>query len=373
MLDPTGGIVTSAVAAKATQTIVKSSLIATVWDSVVDFAVDQAKSHGKNEFTKRIEGLRSDTRLRKQIQTALERAVIRWVDGSPDTELVSAVAQSTTFADLPSVQTAIRTIARSPFDNTAASTLTTSFRQVLPTDFDDHRIDRGVKEFLDALREEFAAVSTLQQTLSVQAAIQSNRSIERIETLLQQLLDGPQSSAETLQDYLTWVIDQHRYLDPRGSRQTVRQVQVPLDEIYVSLRAEEEPALSVSDRYLYEDDLAELQNRGDLLGEELEDLRENILARYLKHEQPSRRGQATELNVLVNTHPKLVILGDPGAGKTHSPCANPKQKSKDWAKPASPSSCASPPTPNTATAAVSATSFPSASVVNRRRKPPSPS
>ncbi|MBV7326786.1 hypothetical protein KFU94_00710 [Chloroflexi bacterium TSY] len=81
MLDPTGGIVTSAVAAKATQTIVKSSLIATVWDSVVDFAVDQAKSHGKNEFTKRIEGLRSDTRLRKQIQTALERAVIRSLGG----------------------------------------------------------------------------------------------------------------------------------------------------------------------------------------------------------------------------------------------------------------------------------------------------
>ena len=43
---------------------------------------------------------------------------------------------------------------------------------------------------------------------------------------LRRMKAGPTSTEQTLRDYLHWVIDQHYYLDPRGTMQTAWQVQV---------------------------------------------------------------------------------------------------------------------------------------------------
>ncbi len=125
----------------------------------------------------------------------------------------------------------------------------------------------------------------------------------------------PAPQEETLQKYLSWVIDQHRYLNPRGAMQTVRQVQVLLEEVYVSLEAEAEAPLSTLDRRLYEGELEDALMIRGYLPEEKEDLRENMLAKFARDE-PCPSGKAEELGVLVKQNPKLVILGDPGAGKT---------------------------------------------------------
>src|SRR5688572_19713479 len=95
-------------------TIGKSSLVNTLRDGAVDFLADKAKGIAGDEITNKIETLRSDAKLNRQIQKALERAAQRWAEDSPDDELVSAVAKSTTFSDLPSIQKAVREIAQNP-------------------------------------------------------------------------------------------------------------------------------------------------------------------------------------------------------------------------------------------------------------------
>ena len=314
------------VAKAATKAVVKSSLVESFRDGVVDFLADQAKDLGKKEISERIAKLRSDAKLRGQIQEALERATERWARDHPDRDLVAAVAQSTRFVDLPSVGEAVRMVARRPFDPVASETLRGKFEEVLPPRFEVERVKRGVAALLESLREEFAGVPALQQTRAVVEAIETARNtreiaentaaLGRIETLLEQMVAGPSATEETLQGYLAWVVDQHRYLDPRGVRQTVRQVQVLLEDIYVSLTAEAEPALSASDRRLYEHELEALLAREDLRPEEKEDVRENLLARYAQAEEARPRGETVDLAKLVREHEKMVILGDPGAGKT---------------------------------------------------------
>ena len=69
---------------KVTQAIVKTSLIESIRDGIVDFLVDQAKDLGKKEISDRIAKLRSDAKLRKQIQQAMKRAVERWATDCPE-------------------------------------------------------------------------------------------------------------------------------------------------------------------------------------------------------------------------------------------------------------------------------------------------
>ena len=311
---------------KVVQAIAKASLVDSIRDGFVDFLAETAKGVGKKEISDRIARLRSDAKLRAQIQEATERAAERWAADYPDRGLVGAVAESTRFADLPSVQEAIRTMARQPFDPVAAETLQGRFGEVLPPGFEEARVERGVATLLGFLQEEFAGIPALQQAQAVAAAIRTARGTEqiaehtealaRIERLLGQMLAGPTPTEETLRGYLSWVIDQHRYLDPRGAMQTVRQVQVRMNDVYVSLTAEAEPALSEIDRRLYREELEALLAREDLRAEEKEDLRENLLARYLQVEGSHPGGKRVDLTGLVREHAKVVILGDPGAGKT---------------------------------------------------------
>jgi len=312
MVDPlvVGGLVT---------TVGKSSLGKTLRDGVVNFLADKAKDVAGDELKGRIEALRSDAKLNKQIQSALERATQRWAEDSPDDDLITAVAKNTTFTDVPSVQETIREIASNPFTKSTAKTLQGGFKDVLPARFEEERIERGVGEFLNILREEFVAIPALQPTLQTFASLNTANAtavLPTIKKLLEELIKGPSATEETLQNYLTWLIDQHRYLDPKGTMQTTRQVQVFLDEVYVSLEAEEEEPLSGIDRKLYEEELKALEERENVRPEEREDFLENLQAKFIKDEERKISSKPVELAELARNHEQIVILGDPGAGKT---------------------------------------------------------
>lgn len=81
-------------------------------------------------------------------------------------------------------------------------------------------------------------------------------------------------------DYLRSVFRENEYLDPRGIRQIVRPVVLPLDEVYVSLKVEQERDWSNRLR----------PNEGDRI--------------------------TLDLPTVIRQKPRLVVLGDPGAGKT---------------------------------------------------------
>ena len=136
-----------AIAARLAQTIVKTTLIDSIRDGVVDFLTDQTKDLGKKEISDRITQLRSDARLRSQIQQARARAVKRWASDHHDRDLVAAVAQSTTFTDLPSVQEAMRAVAQNPFNPIAAKTLWGKFDHILPPRFELVRVEQGISSY----------------------------------------------------------------------------------------------------------------------------------------------------------------------------------------------------------------------------------
>ena len=304
------------------KSLVSSTLIDTLRDGLVDFVLEQGKDLIKDELKGKFASLRSDAGLRRQIATAVQAAADRWYEQAANKELVRAVNESTHFADLDSVQQAMRQLARHPSAPIAAATLRGKFAEVLPARFEPERIELGVKEYLDILSDELIAIPALQQTQAAYAQIHNERNTAMIAVksaiiadLLEQLLAAPKPTAQTLGVYLKRVIDQHRYLDPRGSMQTVRQVQVLLEEVYVSLAAEAEPELSAADRHLYERDLREFMQRHESEAADQDDLRENLLAKYTGRLAPPDR-KPVELAELVRSHARLVILGDPGAGKT---------------------------------------------------------
>ncbi|HEX5495573.1 MAG TPA: HEAT repeat domain-containing protein [Mycobacteriales bacterium] len=108
-------------------------------------------------------------------------------------------------------------------------------------------------------------------------------------------LDAGRATDGTLWDYLRWTIDRNLYLDPRGTFQTQRQVQLKLDRVYVSLDASR---------------VADLNHR---------DRGEPATADALDPAMTIPRGGpevVLSLHEAVAAHPRLVVLGNPGGGKT---------------------------------------------------------
>jgi HEAT repeat protein len=300
-------------------------LVNSIRDAVVDFLTEQTKNTGKQEFANRIARLRSDAVLAQQIQKSIERTAKRWMEDYSDRELVAAIAIDTSFVDLPAVHTAIRQIIWNPFDPVPAEVLRDKVSQVLPVRFERQRVEAGITAFLEILREELVGISDLRGIFGIVAEIQTARATEkvadlatalpRIESLLARIEQGPVPTDQTLRDYLIWVMDQHRYLDPRGTMQTIRQAQVRLDEIFVSLEGSTEPVANSVDRNLLEDEIENWMKRDDLSLEEKQNLREHLLNPAL-YVTASHEEDSVELVDLVRQEPKLVILGDPGSGKT---------------------------------------------------------
>ncbi len=117
-----------------------------------------------------------------------------------------------------------------------------------------------------------------------------------------------EQKAQAIAAYLDHLIERNTDLYPRGVMQTVRQVSLRLDEVYVSLKAERE--LRGRER------LHQLAHY-----EDLEDLWQGPGGRRLPEAFVERladapRKEEAELYDAVREHARMVVLGDPGAGKT---------------------------------------------------------
>jgi HEAT repeat protein/energy-coupling factor transporter ATP-binding protein EcfA2 len=171
-------------------------------------------------------------------------------------------------------------------------------------------------DFLGTLARELKAESDLRE-------INDSRALDQIaeNTLaLCQQVEANRATRGTCRDYLNWIVAQHRYLDPRGIPQTHRQVQVKLDEVYISLRAQFDETPGAVDRRLLEQEIKELEAAiavSQLPVEEMENLREQLFARF-EQRQPHKSAlhNVVELAEVVKQNDRLVILGDPGSGKT---------------------------------------------------------
>jgi predicted NACHT family NTPase len=98
-------------------------------------------------------------------------------------------------------------------------------------------------------------------------------------------------------------------------------VQVKLDEVYISLRAQREKAPGEVDRRLLDQEMAKLEEkivRGKLPTEEIEDQQEHLMARLESHilDTKNAPGEIIELSDAAKRHDRLVMLGDPGSGKS---------------------------------------------------------
>lgn len=93
-------------------------------------------------------------------------------------------------------------------------------------------------------------LSTLAHQLKMQEALSGlndSRTFEQLAQNVQALLEkfeADKATPGTRRDYLGWLITRNMYIDPRGTFQTQGQVQVKLDEVYVSLRAQQIDRLS---------------------------------------------------------------------------------------------------------------------------------
>ncbi len=118
----------------------------------------------------------------------------------------------------------------------------------------------------------------------------------------------PKQLRDACNKYLQYLIEANSYIDPRGIMQTRRSVALKLDDVYVSLNIEPD-VLTIDAGIARRQMLADARN---MLGEsEAEDKvhTETINEAYLRQEP-------IELATAVRENTRLIILGDPGTGKT---------------------------------------------------------
>jgi len=103
-------------------------------------------------------------------------------------------------------------------------------------------------DFLEDLAHQLKGKDDLRE-LNISRAL--DQTTEALQALRQQF-GAEKATPGTWRDYLRWLNDRNFYLDPRGTYQTQRQVQLRLADVYISLQAQYGEATNVVDRRLYQ-------------------------------------------------------------------------------------------------------------------------
>jgi LuxR family glucitol operon transcriptional activator len=132
--------------------------------------------------------------LKRSLDAAVRRAEQRFASEyrAQDAELADALATQTRFADLPSVQSALRELVARPFHDPAApvAVLQRSFADVLPERTDRARVDAAVSKFLGYLGQEALYIPQLQQLYGLAFQKASAESSRRIAASAEALVQG---------------------------------------------------------------------------------------------------------------------------------------------------------------------------------------
>jgi HEAT repeat protein len=241
-----------------------------------------------------------DLSTRKQIKNAIQSAVDRFEAEYPDKGLSSALVTNVAFFTLPSVQAGIQEYLTHPLSKSPELKIKESLSSLLSKPADNEKVIEATQHFLRLLRQELENVPKLQgllqlavgeKILDTLTAIQENTKVTH-----------PDFERER-RKYLQYIIDTHRYIDPRGVIQSRDSFSQKLDDVYVQVTAKKEKAGNkrprLDEKALQSD--AERFNRTD----QGTDPAFSMI-----------NAENVDLAMTLRENTKLIILGEPGAGKT---------------------------------------------------------
>ncbi|HRF48815.1 MAG TPA: HEAT repeat domain-containing protein [Anaerolineales bacterium] len=280
----------------------------------------------------------TEAELQAELNAAARRAEARWVLAYPERDLVDVVAGNS-LAGLGSVQDALRQMATSPAQPVVQAALRAGLAPLLPAGYPSERAERALADYLDFLRQELVNVDQFREKLQALASLALEREarataahtaqiaagVDRLVSLAQEARRNETPGDEPLADlearYRAMVAAEFEYLDFKGQVDTAEPLRLPLEKVYVQLRAvanvPERDEFTAEERRLLRDlEGAEAAERGDslrLVREaqlHLESLRRERWSRDRLERFPIAEALAA------TDRPGLVILGDPGSGKT---------------------------------------------------------
>lgn len=163
-------------------------------------------------------------------------------------------------------------------------------------------------DFLDYLAQALRAEPELSE-------VNDSRVLEQLTIDLKAIrgkFGAEKATPGTRRDYLRWMIERYLYIDPRGTLQTHRQVQLKLDDVYISLRAH-------NDIEQGQADLDTLMVSKNLFANEIDEESQSSFSSPASSETKTtddEQEEILELAEVVNRHDRVVLLGEPGSGKS---------------------------------------------------------
>ena len=153
--------------------------------------------------------------------------------------------------------------------------------------------------------------------------ITKNRDLRRMaeaQARIERALGAAAAGSAERFEYLRHVLEEHRYLDNAGTQQEGAAGRLPLQDVFVTLSSGVDHTPDHAERLAFDALQAELEDRharGDLSAVDLETEIDGLYAAARQGRTgDDPRERTGEVGILAAEHRSLVVLGDPGAGKT---------------------------------------------------------